>query len=168
MTTTLFPNLRIAKALKVVAKRVPQGDRSTLFTVTMDSRKLGTILDHGYGSQNDVMIAPGDCRILVDAFRSNGYSNPSEHLVPDAPVELDAQCIVMDLINEGITLAAMKRAIKTKTVIVLKNSRPGVTEQFSVPFSPESKAMVIAHYPADSISIFVNEDVESYQKLLKA
>lgn len=163
---TFYPNLRIARELKIVTKKnkvVGAAPGSYNFSVFFDGRLLGTVYQELVCLAVSTTILPGDCRLLVDALRAKGASRAEDKQFAGFDVEDVASCMIADILREEDSLKRAKRLTKTKTLVVLQNQKPGTWDEFKLPFTEENKAKVIAYYqenPSEGVpAIFINEDI---------
>lgn len=157
---TMFPTLRIAKALDVKVKVVKLSDRENR-VLSIRGRTIGSVVTFPHGAPSDVEVAAGDCATFAKAFRDLGYSNPQEHLVPEPfrTAEMYVQSISTDILNEVKTLKAIKRRAKTHTIWVCRDCKPGEYFDFKAPFCEEMRQATKVANPAQTILFFVNDDI---------
>ena len=165
LPNTMFPTLRIAKALDVAVKRKLNTRDGDLMTVSMGGVKLGTSLQLPCGGPDETKIPEADMAAFVSAFREKGYKNKHEDdpqirsLIPNPSNELLLLSICADITNEGITLKSLKRRAKTHVIWVCRDCKPGEYFEFKAPFTEDMRQAIKTANPAQTILFFVNDDI---------
>lgn len=160
LPTTLFPTIRIAKAvnLKVMRKSLSDRDRTT---VSFNGQVIGAVIDYPHGAQSDVEVDPAQCEALVTAFRERGYADPQEHLVPTGlRTQVYLQSICNALLQEESLLKTVKRQAKTRALWVCSDCRPGEYWNIKWPiFDENARQSIKVANPAQTVLFFVNDDI---------
>lgn len=160
--TTFFPNLRIARDLKISLKKekvVGGYSCSFKYSVRFDGRHLGNISQDLPSTGIDTTISLEDCGLLVDALKEKGASAEDLAKYPYLPIDAVASCMLVDILREEESLQKMKRRAKTKILWVCRDSKPTEYYEFKAPFSEDMKQAIIVANPAQTIAYFINEDI---------
>jgi hypothetical protein len=160
--TTFFPNLRIARDLKISLKKEKVVDGyscSFNYSVHFDGRHLGNISQILPSTGIDTSISLDDSQVLLDALKAKGASPDALAEFHYLPADSLAACTLGVILQEEESLKKMKRRAKTKTLWVMRNAKRGEYAEQSSPFSEDFKQAVIAAYPANAIAYFINDDI---------
>lgn len=166
--TTFFPNLRIARDLKITThkKKVVGGYKESFcYGVSLDGRDLGNVSQDRACTGIDTTISEADTKLLVDALIAKGAFADRVAEFGQLGIYLFAGCMIGEIIREEESLAKMKRRAKNHTLWVLYNSKPNEYFELKSAFNQDFKQAVIMANPAQTIAYFINEDIASLEAL---
>lgn len=160
LPTTLFPTIRIAKAVNFTVMRKSLSDRDRT-TVSFNGQVIGSVIDYPHGAPSDVEVDPAQCEALVTAFLEKGYTDPHEHLVPaELRTKIYLQSICNALFQEESLLKTVKRQAKTQALWVCSDCKPGEYWKIKWPtFDENARQAIKVANPAQTVLFFVNDDI---------
>jgi hypothetical protein len=160
--TTFFPNLRIARDLKITThkKKVVGGYKESFcYGVSFDGRDLGNVSQDLACTGIDTTISEADTKLLIDALIAKGAFAERVAEFGQFDIYLFAGPMIGELIREEESLEKMKRRAKNHTLWVLYNSKPNEYFELKSVFSEDVKQAVKMANPAQTIAYFINEDI---------
>jgi hypothetical protein len=160
--TTFFPNLRIARDLKISLKKekVEGGySCSYKYSVRFDGRLLGNISQDLPSTGVQTSISLEDCQVLVDALKAKGASPEAMAEFHFLPADAMVSGLLSTILGEEESLQKMKRRAKTKILWVTHDAKPGDFMEMKHLFSEYGKRSIIAAYPENTIAFFINDDI---------
>ncbi len=134
-------------------------------TVLIDGKPVAKVADYGDGGEPRWEPIKWTSRADMDAvlesktaIETYAKTLPPQTFLDGDPLGMDADLLIVNLVDAELEARSWRRRCKTKTCFRLKGDPPEAYMVINTPFSPELKAKIVAKH-GDRLLEIINERV---------